>query len=72
MRRQLHIYFYDAWEPKPLPKGVFKWKVTYAIHGDENKTSTVVYKGKTEADAQREFYTYARGHDKVLKIEKIS
>lgn len=61
----------DAWQPKPLPKGVFNWKVTYAVHGDESQTSTRVVKAKTEKDAFDEFFRYARGHDRPIKIEKM-
>lgn len=67
----LHIYIHDAWEPKPLPKGVFKWNVTYAIHGDESKIGNLVVKAKNESDAKSEFYKSARGHDKVMRIEKL-
>lgn len=62
----------DAYEPKPLPRGVFRWRITFAINGDESKTSTVVVKAKNEQDARSEFFKYARGHDRPVKIEKIS
>ena len=66
----LHIYFHDAWEPKPLPKGVSWWKITYAIHGDESRTNVSNVKAKSEEDARVQFFQTARGQPKILKIEK--
>jgi hypothetical protein len=66
----VHVSTCDAYTPKPLPKGVFWWKITYAVNGDESRTNVANVKAKTEEDARSEFYKVARGQSKPIKIEK--
>jgi hypothetical protein len=69
----IHIYIHDSeYDPKPLPKGMFNWKITYEVNNNENNVATNVQRAKNEIEARSQFFKYVRGAGFVRKIEKMT